>query len=176
VNRYTLNWSNLGKVNELYRILRNETVTISDKKYLQLKQPGLYMFLDESKGIIDVGEANGKGRALRTRLRNEIYENSAFSKKITRFGMLRPEQLNLIVKCALVEEGIDYSALSPEEIDKQLKLLEKALICATDPWAYSHGGVKKWRQDEIMIVNHGDYSPLDSTMSIKVGKCLRKWN
>jgi hypothetical protein len=164
MRKYVLKWSNLGKVKDIYPIIRERHVSISDEQYPQLKEPGVYVFLDDQKGIIDVGEANPAGRGLRNRIRNEIYENSAFSKKLIGLGMSRPAQLDLTVKVATVEQGIDFSEI-PEEIDKHLRLIEKVLICETDPWSNSHGGVDNWgKRAEVELVNVGEHNPLNTTI------------
>jgi hypothetical protein len=82
MRKYVLKWSNLGRVKDIYPIIRERQVSVSDEQYPQLKEPGVYLFLDDQKGIVDVGEANPGGRGLRNRIRNEIYANSAFSKKL----------------------------------------------------------------------------------------------
>lgn len=175
MRKYVLKWFNLGKVKDIYPILREKRAADSDKLYPQLLESGVYLFLDDEKGIVDIGEANPKGRALRTRIRNEIYENSAFRRKLTELEMDAHVQLDLTVKIATVEHGIDYE-LSPEEVDKHLRLLESALICETDPWSNSHGGINKWKREEVEIVNLGDYAPLAPTIVRLKGKCRKRWS
>jgi hypothetical protein len=174
MRKYVLKWSTLGKEKDIYPLLRGK-VSVSDKLYPQLCNFGVYLFLDDEKGIVDVGKANPKGRALRTRTRNEIYESSAFVSKLTELGMDRNAQLDLTVKVATVEQGID-SGLSPEEVDKHLRLIESALICETDPWSNSHGGMNKWNKEEVEIVNLGDYAPLAPTIVRLKGECPKRWS
>jgi hypothetical protein len=172
---YILKWHKLGKVEDIYPILRGR-VYLSDKLFPHLRKSGIYLFLDDQKGVVDVGEANPKGRALRNRIINEIYENSAFFRKLEKWGMDRPSQREFIVKIAAVEQGIDYANASPEEIDAHLRLIESALICQTDPWSNSHGGIDEWRKEEVDIVNLGDYNPLPPKIVIMRGqKCPRIW-
>jgi len=176
MRKYVLEWSNLGKVKDVYPILRGH-VSVSDKLYPQLWESGVYLFLDDQKGIIDVGEANPKGRGLRNRIRNEVYENSHFAHKLRELGMDRQAQLGLTVKVATVEQGIDFLEASPEEIDRHLRLIESALICETDPWSNSHGGIDKWRREEVEVVNLGDHDPLAPNIVMWKGKeCPKKWS
>jgi len=174
MRKYVLKWFNLGKVKDIYPVLREQNVSVSDKLFHQLKESGLYIFLDDQKGIIDIGEANPKGRALRNRIRNEVYDNSSFSQKLSKLGMDKHAQLDLTVKVATVEQGIDFNA-PPEEIDGHLRLIERALICVTDPWSNSHGDINKWRREEVEIVNLGDHDPLAPTIIRLKGKCPKKW-
>jgi hypothetical protein len=175
MRKYALKWSNLGKVKDIYPIIKERPVSVSDELFPQLKARGVYLFIDDQKGIIDVGEANPAGRGLRNRIRNEIYANSAFSKKLIDLGMERPAQLDLTVKVATVEQGIDFSE-SPEEIDKHLHLIEKALICETDPWSNSHGGVDNWgNREEVEIANQGECKPLNPTIKrFKKEQCPKR--
>lgn len=175
MRKYVLRWSNIGKVKDIYPILRERPVSVSDELFPQLKELGVYLFLDEQKGVIDVGEANPTGRGLRNRIRNEIYVNSAFSGKLNNKGMDRTAQLELTVKVATVEQGVDFSD-TPEEIDKHLHLIERALICETDPWSNSHGGVDNWRnREEVEIVNLGACAPLNPTIKrFKGESCPKK--
>jgi len=174
MRKYILRWFNLGKVKDIYPVLREKTAPVSDKLYPPLRKPGIYMFLDDQKGVVDVGEANAKTRALRTRIRNEIYDNSYFAGKLRKLGMDRGAQLDLTVKVATLEEGIDFSELSPEEIDRHLRLIESVLICETDPWSNSHGGIDNWTKEEVEIVNLGDYDPLPPTIVRSKGRCPKK--
>jgi hypothetical protein len=176
MRKYVLKWSNLGKAKDLYSILRGP-VSLSDKSYPQLRKSGIYLFLDDQKGVIDVGEANAKRRGLRTRVRNEIYPNSYFAHKLRELGMDSQAQRDLAVKVATVEEGIDFLEESPEEVDSHLRLIESALICETDPWSNSHGGIDKWRREEVEVVNSGDHDPLAPDIVMRKGKeCQKKWS
>lgn len=176
MRKYVLKWFNLGKVKDIYPIIREQPESVSAKLYPQLLPLGIYLFLDDRKRMIDVGEANPKARMkLRHRIRNEIYENSYFADKLRRLGMDRSAQLELSVKVATVEQGIDFSE-SPEEIDKHLHLIEKALICETDPWSNSHGGVDNWgKREELEIVNKGEHDPLNPTITrFKEEQCPKR--
>ncbi len=166
MRKYVLEWSIIGKVKELYPLLRGKTVRDSDHIFPQLMKPGIYMFLNDQGHVVDIGEANAYKRGLRKRIRNEIYENSQFSKKLKNMKMERSEQLELALKVGIVKEGIDFSR-APEDVDKHLRFIERALICHTDPSAHSHGGVENWAcREEIEITNYGDCSPLKSIVKI----------
>lgn len=71
MRKYVLKWSSLGKVKDIYPIIRESQVSVSDKLYPQLKKSGVYLFLDDQKGVIDVGEANPAGRGLRNSMDNK---------------------------------------------------------------------------------------------------------
>lgn len=48
MQKYVLKWSKLGKVKDIYPIIRERQVSVSDERYPQLKEPGVYLFLDLS--------------------------------------------------------------------------------------------------------------------------------
>ena len=178
MGKYVLKWCSVGKVKDIYSVIREQPESASAKLYPQLSPPGVYLFLDDSKRVIDVGEANPKARMkLRHRIRNEIYHTSYFANKLVKLGMDRNAQLELSVKVATVEQGIDFLGSSPEEVDNHLRIIERALICETDPWSNSHGGVNEWRKEDVEIVNLDDHDPLDQTITCLEGrKCPKKWS
>jgi hypothetical protein len=153
---YVLKWFDLGRVKDIYPIVRARESVCAKHSTLgpALTPAGIYMFLDDCKRTIDVGKANPNHRMkLRWRLRNEVFGNSASADKFRKnLGMDENALFELSLKVAHVEHGIDFSKTF-KEIDSHLLLIERALICETDPLSDSHGGVEKWEKEELEIVN-----------------------
>ena len=136
-----------------------------DEKYPELKEWGFYMFIDQF-GIVDIGQAAGKGRSLWTRLKNEISNNSTFHKDLSD---IKVNTASLLIKVAILtkatEDGKPIQLIDPYDI-------EFALICKGNPRIEKHG-IKRYRRECIEIINEGDCSPLPPLFKITKGqKCF----
>jgi hypothetical protein len=138
-----------------------------------LTPAGIYIFFNDFGRVIDVGEANPNHRMkLRWRIRNEIYDNSASVKKFRDIGIEHDALFELTIKVAHVIQGINH--FDDTETDKSLRLIERALICETDPLSHSHGGVEQWHEEEIQITNIGDFEPLKAIIKRFTGEYCQK--
>jgi hypothetical protein len=135
-----------------------------DEKYPELKEWGFYMFVDPFR-IVDIGQAAGKGHSLRTRLKNEISNNSTFHKDLID---IKVNTASLLLKVAILTkatvDGKPMQLIDPYDI-------EFALICKGNPRIEKHG-IKHYRRESIEITNEGDCSPLPPIFKIMKGqKC-----
>jgi hypothetical protein len=159
----SLNWVGPFYVTDMEENFRL-ALPVFDLKYPDLKSWGFYMFLDEH-GIVDIGSASGKGRALRTRLKNETSIKSAFFGELEEIGVDRKTlQLKVGILIEATENGNKISLVDPYDI-------EFALICKGDPRINTHG-IKRYRHGDIEIINKGNFAPLPQRFVTKKGeKC-----
>lgn len=135
-----------------------------DLKYPFMKNWGFYLFFDKF-GIVDIGQAAGRGRALRTRLKNETSTKSKFFEELKEIKIARE---TLQVKVAIPTEAkIDGELINPlDPYD-----VEFALICRSDPRINTHG-IKRYEREDIEIINKGDFELLPERFVIRKGdKC-----
>jgi hypothetical protein len=136
-----------------------------NEKYPEFKGWGFYMFIDQF-GIVDIGQAAGKGRSLKTRLKNETSNNSTFHKDLID---IKVNTASLLIKVAILtkatENGKLMQLIDPHDI-------EFALICKGNPRIEKHG-IKRYRRESIEIISEGDCSPLPPKFEIMKGqKCF----
>jgi len=157
LKRVNLVWYGPYSVADLSEKLK-QRVSSLDRKYLPLEEYGFYMYLNQSLAqAVYIGQASGKGRSLRNRLRWEITKD--FSRLSRDLREAEIHKLNLTLKVSHIARAAD-SKYPAEFIDVSLlNDIENALICQMKP-CINRKGKRRYRGETIEIINTGSFAPL----------------